>query len=125
MSVAISGVHHVALLVDDLGAARHFYGDVMGLPEIAERPGFKVDGAWFQLGANQLHIIVGDGPPPASAPQGQHFALQVSDLDAAIASIEAHGISVLSFGGKFLPGAGHQAFLRDPSGNSIELNQPE
>jgi glyoxylase I family protein len=117
----IVGVHHVALLVDDLAAARHFYGDVMGLTEI-ERPNFKVDGVWFQLGASQLHIVLEDGHV---APESQHFAVQVSDLDAAVASIEAHGVSVRTFGGRFLPGAGHQALVCDPAGNHIELNQPE
>jgi glyoxylase I family protein len=122
MSLPIIGVHHVALVVDDLAAARQFYGDVMGLTEI-DRPNFKVDGVWFQLGASQLHIIVEDGyVVPESQ---QHFAVQVSDLDTAVASIEAHGVSVRTFGGRTLPGAGYQASLRDPSGNSIELNQPE
>jgi glyoxylase I family protein len=121
MSLPIVGVHHVALLVDDLAAARQFYGDVMGLTEI-DRPDFKVDGVWFQLGASQLHLVVEDGHV---GPESQHFAVQVSDLDATVAAIEAHGVSVRTFGGRFLQGAGHQAFLQDPSGNSIELNEPE
>jgi glyoxylase I family protein len=121
VALPIVGVHHVALLIDDLVAARQFYGDVLGLTEI-DRPDFNVDGAWFQLGANQLHLVVEDGH---NGPESQHYAIEVSDLDFAVASIEAHGVSVRTFGGRFLPGAGDQAFLRDPSGNSIELNQPE
>ena len=46
----IVGVHHVALQVADVTAARTFYRDVMGLPEI-ERPDFPIGGAWFQLGS--------------------------------------------------------------------------
>ena len=50
--------------------------------------------------------------------------MQVGDLDAAVAAIEAHGVKVRKTGLTF-PGAGYQAFVRDPSGNLIELNQPE
>jgi catechol 2,3-dioxygenase-like lactoylglutathione lyase family enzyme len=60
VTVPIVGVHHVVLLIDDLAAARQFYGDVLGLTEI-DRPDFKLDGAWFQLGAGQLHLIVEAG----------------------------------------------------------------
>lgn len=120
MAVPIIGVHHVALQVDDVAAARAFYAEVLGLTEI-DRPDFPFGGAWFQLGVNQLHLGTEDGH---AGPERQHFAVQVSDLDAAVAAIEAHGVEVLNIGLTF-PGAGHQAFVRDPSGNLIELNQPE
>ncbi len=120
MNVDIVGVHHVNIQVADVATARAFYGDVLGLPEI-KRPEFDVDGIWFQLGAQQLHIGVAEGH---TGPGRQHFALQVDDLDAAIATIESRGGTVRR-AGRALPGAGHQAFLRDPSGNLIELNQPD
>jgi len=121
VSLTILGVHHIALQVDDLDAARRFYGEVMGLPEITDRPDFDVDGAWFQLGAHELHLGVEDGH---TASARQHFAVEVSDLDVAVAAIESHGVPVRKLGPTF-PRAGNQAFLRDPSGNLIELNQPQ
>lgn len=105
---------------DATAAGREFYGDVLGLIEI-ERPDFTVEGAWFQLGTSQLHLGVEDGH---LAPVRQHFAVLVADLDSAVATIEAHGVSVRK-ADLTLPGAGYQAFVRDPSGNLIELNQPE
>lgn len=120
MSVPIIGVHHVNIQVDDVAAARAFYREVLGLTEI-DRPDFPVSGAWFRLGVHQLHIGAEDGHV---APDRQHFAVQVGDLDAAVAAIEAHGVKVRKTGLTF-PGAGYQAFVRDPSGNLIELNQPE
>jgi glyoxylase I family protein len=54
---------------------------------------------------------------------GDHFAIRVDDLEAAVADIRASGVTVNTI--DHMQGAGHQAFLHDPSGNFIELNQPE
>ena len=51
-----------------------------------------------------------------------HFALRVDDLDDAVAELRAQGIKVDPI--PEAPGAGRQAFLTDPAGNLIELNQP-
>ena len=53
---------------------------------------------------------------------GAHFALHVEDLDAAVDALRAKGIKVDPV--PEMPGAGRQAFLTDPAGNLIELNQP-
>jgi Glyoxalase/Bleomycin resistance protein/Dioxygenase superfamily len=45
------------------------------------------------------------------------------DIDAAVTDLEEQGIEVHRI--PFIPGAGHQAFLHDPFGNLLELNQPE
>jgi predicted enzyme related to lactoylglutathione lyase len=45
----------------------------------------------------------------------------VADLDATITEIRSHGVKVSD---PEQVGPGRQAFLRDPSGNLIELNEP-
>jgi predicted enzyme related to lactoylglutathione lyase len=40
-----------------------------------------------------------------------------------VEELEAAGVKVRV--SNYVPGAGRQAFLRDPSGNRIELNQPD
>lgn len=117
--MATLGIHHVNVLVDDLDAARRFYTGVMGFVEAA-RPDFGFPGAWFQMGAQQLHLTPSDVPERKSA---QHFALQVSDLDTLCRDLEAKGARIDRV--PYTPGAGHQAFLADPAGNLIELNQPD
>lgn len=112
------GVHHVAVVVDDLDAALEFYGK-LGAREL-DRPDFGFPGAWLQLGAQQVHLGVSTDPVPNLF---QHFALQVADLDACVADLQANGVKVDTI--PHMPGAGRQAFLHDPSGNMIELNQPE
>ena len=115
MPLRLTGVHHVAFVVDDVDAARAFYRDTLGLAEI-ERPPFKVDGFWMQVGEQQLHVAQGTEP----AHLRNHFAFAVDDLEDACTQLEAAGISVSR--GR-VPGGNDQASVRDPWGNLIELIQ--
>ncbi|MEM9748397.1 MAG: VOC family protein, partial [Actinomycetota bacterium] len=54
-------------------------------------------------------------------PAGQHFAVGVDDLDAAIAAINACGVEVSA--PTHVGDVARQAFLKDPTGNLVELNQ--
>ncbi|MCU1361261.1 MAG: lactoylglutathione lyase family protein [Ilumatobacteraceae bacterium] len=114
----IFGVHHVAIVVDDLDAALTFYRDGLGLTE-AHRPQFEQPGYWMQAGASQVHLMVGTGP----VPKRYHFALGVTDLDAVLERLTRHDIDTMTV--PHTPGAGRQAFVRDPFGNTIELNEPD
>jgi glyoxylase I family protein len=58
--IEVETLHHVSISVSDLAGARHFYGHVLGLREIA-RPAFDFPGAWYELGDRQLHLIVHPG----------------------------------------------------------------
>jgi catechol 2,3-dioxygenase-like lactoylglutathione lyase family enzyme len=114
----VLGIHHVNLLVDDLDAANRFYRDVMGF-ELLDRPDFGFPGSWFRMGAHQLHLQTTDGPERKSQ---QHFALEVEDLDGLADALAAKGVDLFRLDP--VAGAGRQAFLNDPAGNLIELNQP-
>ena len=118
--MTISGVHHVAIDVDDLAAARSFYVGAMGFPELP-RPDFGFPGAWLDMGTQQLHLVEVAGPLPPNG--GAHFALHVVDFDTTVETLRSRGVTVDAF--PPTPGAGRQAFLTDPAGNLIELNQPD
>ena len=117
--IGVTGVQHVALEVGDLDAAQAFYVDVIGLT-VLDRPDFGFPGLWLGVPDGRLvHLIEGQRP----AHPGHHFALEVADIDTAVAALRAKGVDVRDpF--ETTPGAGQQAFLTDPSGNVIELNQP-
>lgn len=109
-------VHHVSINVRDVDEAELFYTGQLGLVRRDDRPDFGFPGAWLDAGGQQVHLIQGELP----APVGQHFALQVDDIDAAIAELREQGITISDA----MPvGTGRQAFLNDPSGNGIELHQ--
>ena len=52
--------HHLSIAVEDLGRARQFYTDVLGLQELHRPPNFGHPGIWYQIGDGQpqLHILV-------------------------------------------------------------------
>jgi glyoxylase I family protein len=111
------GLHHVSINVSDVDAARDFYTRVLGLTERSDRPDFDFDGAWLDVGGQQVHLIEAEVPPDA----GQHFAVAVADLDAVVAELRGLGIAVTD---PVPVGRGRQAFVNDPSGNRVELQQP-
>ena len=111
------GVHHVSVNVGDVDAALDFYVGTLGLVPRTDRPELGFPGAWLDAGDQQVHLIGGRVPTD----EGQHFALRVEDLDAAIRGLRDDGVDVSA---AIAIGTGRQAFLHDPAGNQIELHQP-
>ncbi len=114
-------VAHVSFAVRDLERSLRFYRDVLGL-EPAPRPDLGIPGAWLQAGDAQVHLIEvpadfdGGSPPPRLNPAAGHAAFGVDDYDAALATLERHGLEVLAFGA-----AAGQMWVKDPDGHVIEL----
>lgn len=112
---------HTAILVSDLEKADQFYGTVLGLPKVDRS--LKYPGAWYQLGAIQVHLMVHEGyastrPNPEKWGRNPHLALAVADLEAAKAQLTTHGYPVQ------LSASGRSAlFTQDPDGNVIELTE--
>jgi len=119
-------LHHVAVSVTDLNRAKHFYGGVLGLKEVA-RPAFSFDGAWYQAGDRDIHLIVVSDPSLISGNKGRkldmadgHFALRVTNFRQAQAHLEAAGIPMrVTIGG---PTGFPQIHIMDPDRNIIEIN---
>lgn len=123
MPALVGTVHHVSFRVDDLEAALAFYQDVLGCRRIPRPDAINVPGAWLQAGDTQVHIIEtpadeSTGTPPARInPVACHVAFRTSNLDQAEAALRARGFAV-----ERGPSEVAQIFVRDPSGNLIELS---
>ncbi len=112
----ISGIQHVALDVDDLAAAVTFY-EQLGLA-VAPRPAaLGPTGVWLDAGGQQVHVVEVANVAPSGS---NHIAFDVADCVAEVERLRAAGVDISD---PFDVGAGLQAFLRDPAGNLIELNQ--
>jgi glyoxylase I family protein len=113
------GIHHVNITVGEMEAARTFYVDHLGMTERADRPVFEFDGAWLDLGGQQVHLVLNASLTTTTSQD--HFAIAVGDIDGCIAELRSFGHRVSDAMGV---NAARQAFLRDPWGNLIELQQP-
>lgn len=113
-------LNHVALHVADLAASMHFYGEVLGFPQMP-RPDFRFPGAWYRLGpAQELHLIGGRTEPVQSSNRGTHYALRVADMDAVVQHLAAANVP-LARALKQRPDGALQLFVADPDGHHIEF----
>jgi catechol 2,3-dioxygenase-like lactoylglutathione lyase family enzyme/uncharacterized protein YunC (DUF1805 family) len=130
-SCSVKSIDHVTLVVKDLEASRRFYVDVLGMREVP-RPAFSFAGSWFQAGATQIHLILefaGSGPagnllaPERRGSRTQHVAFLVDDAAAAVRTLKAMSVPILS-DVKPRPDGYLQVFVSDPDGHVIELCSP-
>jgi len=99
--------------------ARAFYGELLGLPEIAKPANLAArGGVWFALGTQQLHLgVEGDFRPARKA----HPAFLVRDLAGLRARLRRHGFEPY----EDEPLAGYtRCYVADPFGNRLELMEP-
>ena len=126
MAMTFETLHHVAVAVTDLERAKRFYGGVLGLKEIP-RPAFSFDGAWYQVGDRDLHLIVVSNPSLNAgrnlAMADGHLALRVKSFRQAQAHLEAAGcpMRVTPDGPTGFP----QIHIMDPDRNIVEINAAE
>lgn len=114
------GIDHVqvAAPAGSEDEARRFYGELLGLPELAKPPALRArGGVWFACGAHQLHIGISEPFAPADK---AHPALQVrlAKLDGLAARLTEAGAPVRW--DDAIPGT-RRFYTADPWGNRIEL----
>jgi catechol 2,3-dioxygenase-like lactoylglutathione lyase family enzyme len=122
LPVVITGVDHVQITVakSDEAAARRFYCEVLGLPEIEKPDALKPRGGfWLQVGDRQVHVGVEEGVDRAATKA--HVAYRVRGLAAWREKLAAGGVEI--FESVAIPGYERFEF-RDPFGNRVELIEP-
>jgi catechol 2,3-dioxygenase-like lactoylglutathione lyase family enzyme len=119
----IVGLDHVQITVprDAEEEARHFYSDLLGLPEIPKPEPLQARGGlWLQAGDRQIHIGTEDGA--ARRATKAHVAYRVTGLAAWRERLAREGITVE----EAIPIPGCRRFeFRDPFGNRVEMVELE
>ncbi len=120
---------HLAFPVDDLDAARRFYGDVLGCREgRSSESWIDFDLYGHQIVAHQVPRTgnAGSNPVDGHDVPVPHFGvvLTMADWQALAARLEAAGTAFgiaphIRFAGQ--PGEQATMFFRDPAGNALEF----
>jgi len=112
-------IQHVNVMVDDLAAADAFYTGVLGL-ERKPTPDLGFPAQFYAFVDDQeLHV----NELSDRRPERAHICLRVGSFDDVFHRMREHGVLEIETWGKVrrLPTGTMQMFVRDPSGNLIEL----
>jgi catechol 2,3-dioxygenase-like lactoylglutathione lyase family enzyme len=116
-------LQHVSLPVpgttESLAEARRFYGEILGLEEIPRPDVFPGTGIWYAAGDQELHLF-GEPTGVTANPQSRrHPCLEVDDVVALRAHLDASGVTTRDDDGK-IPGR-PRFFAVDPFENTLEF----
>jgi catechol 2,3-dioxygenase-like lactoylglutathione lyase family enzyme len=113
-------IEHIQINVTDLDRARRFYGGLLALEEVPRPDSFDFAGAWYRIGAVDLHLVVRDREPGSE----RHFCFWVADVREAAATLEAGGQPIAWQLALKIPGV-DRFFVCDPDDNRIEVQGPD
>jgi catechol-2,3-dioxygenase len=101
-------------------AARRFYGEIIGLPEVPKPPVLRSrGGVWFQVSGEQLHIGVEQDFQPA---RKAHPAFATENLNDMATRLQNAGYEITW--DEALPEA-RRFYVNDPWGNRVEFLETE
>jgi catechol 2,3-dioxygenase len=121
---------HAVLYVRDLERSRHFYGEVLGLPEIAFPDGGDAfPGAAAFSGGRTHHelLLIEVGPAAASPPAGRrtglyHLGFKIGTTDDELRDawreLQEAGVTIVGASDHTVT---HSLYVEDPDGNELEV----
>lgn len=117
----VTALHHVNVTVAPAleAATKEFYGSVLGLKQVPKPATSRQSGAWYQIGAIQLHLSVEDGAERAQS--SSHVCFTVNNLEAAEKRFRDAGVEIIP-DPRPAPGT-LRFYVRDPGGNQLEIVQ--
>ena len=119
-ALEIKAVHHITLVVSNLERSRAFYEKILGL-QPASRPNYDFEGAWYQCGALEVHLLVAEEYP---RPSRRHLAFAVDDFDRVIKALDGGRVHVAGGPGVRPHDSSRFVFCHDPDGNLVEITLP-
>ncbi len=120
-----AGISAITLFVEDLAAAKRFYGEAFGLPIAYEDDASAV----FNFGNTLVNLLKASEAPELIGPatvasrdagSRMQLTITVDDVDARCAALTAHGVQLLN-GPIDRPWGIRTASFRDPAGHIWEI----
>lgn len=127
----LHAIHHVALICSDYPRSRAFYSEVLGLRIVREvyreaRDSWKCD-LEVSPGVQLELFSFPAAPPRPSYPEAQglrHLAFAVTDIDQAVARLQAHAVACEPIRRDEYTDR-RFTFFADPDGLPIELYEQD
>src|SRR2546423_11936779 len=116
--LAVPGVDFVTVPTQDLDASMHFYGTILGLPFVkrwGDRPAVE-----YQAGNLTITVMDPTAFGQEFRPHSLPIALQVQDVAAARAALEAQGVTFVSE--VIDSGVCNKEIFFEPAGNALVLH---
>ncbi len=129
----LDGLDHVVLLVEDMETAKQFYRNVIGCTVENDLPQYGM--AQLRAGAALIDLVdiaSAEGawarPPVPGGRNMDHFCIATGpwSQEAMRAHLAAHEVEIVEEGIRGgARGEGYSFYVRDPSGNVVELKGPD
>ncbi|MCB5189381.1 VOC family protein [Methylobacillus arboreus] len=120
--IKVNRMLHTGIIVADIQRSRAFYEGLLGFVPSDKRPPLSFEGVWYDIGANQLHLMVvpnpySDAVLPEHGGRDYHVAFSVDDVMEIKQAFDAAGVEyTMSMSGRAA------LFCRDPDGNALEFS---
>jgi catechol 2,3-dioxygenase-like lactoylglutathione lyase family enzyme len=114
-----AGLHHVALFVEDLAAAEHFYVDLLGM-QVEWRP--DAENVYLSSGSDNLalHRFKADYSGPQRLDHIGFILNQAAEVDEWFAFLSANGVAMKTNPRSHRDGA-RSFYCLDPAGNTVQM----
>jgi len=142
----VLGINHTSFTVSDLDRSIAFYTDALGFellhrgdrdPEMISKvvgvPGADIEVAYIQMPGHRLELIQYKGPANKGKVESRpcdtgfaHIAIDVDNIDAALAASAPHGVQPLGAPQDLVHGpnkGGRVVYTRDADGVTVEFIQ--
>ncbi len=121
MADLIKKAEHIGIMVKDLDRSIAFYQDVLGLKLVERRRSNTLELAFLQVGDTEIELIAGGQGYVEQDGVVNHLAFTVTDLDAALAHLKAHGVELITPEPRPIWDGMRVLFFRGPDGEKLEL----
>ena len=117
-------VNHVSIHAEDIEESARFYEELFGMERLPT-PTFHEPVLWLALGDQQLHLFRRND---VEAPRAHHLGIDVDDFEAVYRKAKERGLldgDTWHQSVRYHPAGWVQMYIRDPSGNLVEIDWPD